>query len=995
MHPRRLVGVRIVLSLGLIIIGASLTAPAADLDVRILDVRQSGDYAYFVLEIARPDDMADLAVEEGRWAWNAESWPRMPELTGKPAWDYPCALEYSRPDPWSPVTRLDRLTFIGRCPTAATAPKLTLRYPLANGAWRDAEITLDLATPDGTIEEPTLIQRWAAAQIEEFNLFKDHTGDPGGFYTYAIEQTRRIYEIPPHDADASFNPWMVRETPEEQLYAVTTGALAVQESLQLDRMTNADRDRGEREVKIADIPAVGVRSHPFDRMRGSKEPAFSNLAKLVPEDFYYLRFGDLARFYELLDFVDDWGASLLRIAAASGEDYGVRERIHQQLCLPETFLARMLGPKLIEEMAIVGSDPYLREGSDVTLLFRVKAKDAFLLAVNPHIEAAKKVFPDAISDTVEYQGVSIERLVDPRRRVACHRCWLDDVCVYGNSRHALERLIDVHAGRRPNLAAAPDFKYMRAVALPLEREREDAFLFLSDSFIRRLVGPELRIKEKRRLEAITSLKMLANAALFHGYHYGPGATEYADLELSGCLTSDDLFDPEGGTFSWDAQRGVPGSSTYGELGFLTPLIEIDAELCTARERTAYEAFRDRYQQYWRQYFDPIGVRILVKPSLKIETCILPLIDESTYERMHDLAAGETVDVSVAEFTPSTLLRAVLHLNDGMAKAQAIGFMSMVSGGTNAASDWVGDWVTFWIEDTDAFQTLLRREFEHADVHDRRTEQQAVLDVFNASFVLGVHCKNKLSLTAFLVALRSFIMQTAPDNVVFNNLEPYQDVTIVQIAPDPRGDLARELLGTPTEDDAQTPAPTDQTATAPVSERGPAVYYATIGDGFYLSTQAGALRRLIDQRTQARAAPSREEPIPAHMLLYISPAAAEKARSTVSYFLEQQAHRLNARNLMQLRLLARCGALERLSIDEAGRAYLGHRLVCPDGGTYQYDSAAGEPVSSVHGRLPKLTRLSAPPQGSPLGRVLDSVRQLIASLRFTEEGLSTTVEIRRE
>ena len=95
--------------------------------------------------------------------------------------------------------------------------------------------------------------------------------------------------------------------------------------------------------------------------------------------------------------------------------------------------------------------------------------------------------------------------------------WLGDVCVYSNSLAGIKRVIDVQTGNRPSLAEAPDFRYMRAVVFPLDEKSEDGFLYLSDEFIRRLVGPELRIKEKRRLEAVTSLKLLENAVLFYGY----------------------------------------------------------------------------------------------------------------------------------------------------------------------------------------------------------------------------------------------------------------------------------------------------------------------------------------------------------------------------------------------------------------------------------------------------------------------------------------------
>ena len=40
-------------------------------------------------------------------------------------------------------------------------------------------------------------------------------------------------------------------------------------------------------------------------------------------------------------------------------------------------MTRLLGPAVIEDLAVVGSDPYLREGSDLTIVFRVTSKAAF------------------------------------------------------------------------------------------------------------------------------------------------------------------------------------------------------------------------------------------------------------------------------------------------------------------------------------------------------------------------------------------------------------------------------------------------------------------------------------------------------------------------------------------------------------------------------------------------------------------------------------------
>ena len=49
-------------------------------------------------------------------------------------------------------------------------------------------------------------------------------------------------------------------------------------------------------------------------------------------------------------------------------------------------LAKALGHTVIDQVAIVGSDPYLREGSDVTFVFDVKSQGVFDTELSRHLE---------------------------------------------------------------------------------------------------------------------------------------------------------------------------------------------------------------------------------------------------------------------------------------------------------------------------------------------------------------------------------------------------------------------------------------------------------------------------------------------------------------------------------------------------------------------------------------------------------------------------------
>ncbi|MCH8242711.1 MAG: hypothetical protein IH897_08890 [Planctomycetes bacterium] len=956
--------------------GVEVTSVAKAVDGRTLFVE---------LVLPRPSDIAAYFFG----ATNS-IWPGRPQLIGTPVWTHPFYLDYRRPDSWPVVEPPDHLSFIGRVP-AGDHLDLVFRYPTVDGRWKDVSLPVDLSSASALTGEEPPAKRWANAQATWFQMLSRVAGDVGGFFAYAAGQTRRMYDLGSSSEGARMPPFRGSDVrrPEDQYYAVLSGALAVQESLQLDRMINPTRESGSRTLPIADITAVSVQSHPFDEMRADRKPVHGGLATVVPEDFYFLRFRNIGRFLDMLDYTRQWGGSLLRLAKPVGTDHRTRERTLSQLCLADSLATRLLGSAVVKEIALCGSDPYLVNGSDISVAFHVRSKEAFQAAVAITFQQALRTHADAVHDHIDYEGVGIERLIDSNRHVSCHRFWLGDTCVYSNSLSAAKRIIDVCKKSHPALADAADFRYMRAVVFPLDDEKEDGFLYLSDSFIRNVVGPELRIKRKRRLETATSLKMLTNAVLLHGYLHGPGSVSFQKLFAAGVLNPDEIYDSEGGVISWDETAGIASSSTFGDLRFLKPLIEMEADLATEKEAAAYTRFRERYQSYWRRYFDPIGIRIRFRKTIELETHILPLINLSAYSSLKDIAGGEPITVRQDGFTKNTLLRLDLHLNDG---AQKRNYMSIIGGftGTNATSDWLGDWATFWIEDTDAYATLIRQAYasEGDSVLDR--SRRSDLDVFNSSIVFGVHVRNNVSLAVFLVAMRAMINNTAPNTVVFNNLEPYHGVTIIQIAPDPQGELLPHLKRPPAESQAA-----EKDESSQVAERSPAIYYATIGDGFYIATQASALRALVDKlQDVATKKPSEGETLAAHAFLYVAPSAAELIRPTALYVLEQQAREVSWRNLVQVWVLGRCGVLERDSIETAAERFLGYRLVCPSGGEYRYDAVRGESISTVYGPISQPARFEEPPDSSPLRGLLESVDTIDSRLTFTEHGLAAQLAIHR-
>src|SRR5207248_3616080 len=133
--------------------------------------------------------------------------------------------------------------------------------------------------------------------------------------------------------------------------------------------------------------------------------------------------------------------------------------------------------------------------------------------------------------------------------VSLRRASLGDFVICCNSAAALRRILDTHAGKRKALGDLLDFQYMRTVFRADDKD-EAGFAYLSDAFIRQLVGPASKIKEKRRLEALTSMVMLTEGALYHAWTAGKPPADHAALLAAAGLKPEEVYLPEGRPLVW-------------------------------------------------------------------------------------------------------------------------------------------------------------------------------------------------------------------------------------------------------------------------------------------------------------------------------------------------------------------------------------------------------------------------------------------------------------
>jgi hypothetical protein len=923
-----------------------------------------------------------------------------------------------------PEGAANTLEFVGKA-TGAKQVAFLLLYPKAQPAakekkalslaellaqkqsWAEEAVKLDLAKakkvpvpaggfprdPQRPPGDDDLEGLWAASQATHFALLEAETPE-FGFYGMARECTGRKYKVPSPGA-----PWRpgglgeFRGGPDggaHQLYEVTSGAAAITESLALNRMRGGlAKDKAEdRTVPISKVQGVDVAEHPWEKMMAGKKPAPEPLARLVPHDNYYVHFRNIAKFLEAGDLIDQWGTTLVRAYEANSKDYRLKQRYEQQLCLKSTGLARTFGPAVIKGVAVTGSDPYIREGSDLTVLFHLANPGLFKGAVEPFIEEARKKFGKKLKeDKAAHEGMAIESYVTPLREVSLHRAFLGDVAVYSNSAAAVRRVIDASKGKLKPLADSLDFQYMRIIFRADDKDA-DGFVFLSDPFIRNLVGPSVRIKERRRLEALTSLQMATHGAMFTAWETGKLPVNHDHLLQATGLKAEELFTPDGGGAFWDDENKIAVSGVYNTAHFATPLVELPLDFVSPQEAQEYENFRRDYLGLWRQYFDPIGMRIaLGKHEVRWETYILPLVRNTQYNELRRVTGQGTLKFDPAVFGDKTLAQFLFHLSPEMLRMPAalLGFGGVLDDLAMDAAlrSWLGDWVTVRLDDSPVYGKLLesaiRRELNPQERADFLDDIEMALQI---PLTLGVEIRNPMVFAGILAAVRKSVESALPGAVEWAPTEPYKGVSIVRVKSRPQPPGPRLIQG-------------------PNPDRIPnfALYYALIDGAFYLSLREEPIKDLVDRSVALKEKGEKGRPqVEASAALYVAPKAAADSKPWVQMYLEWEAHRRAQVNGHLLYALFHSNVVTAADPSEAVEAaamqYLGYVPVSPDLAPFGYDSKYDEVTNLRHGTLRQPKLHPGVDAASPAGLLLQQLASVRADLRFREDGIHTTVTLRK-
>ena len=120
----------------------------------------------------------------------------------------------------------------------------------------------ELNLPQVNSGNEELLKEWATAQARQYmgRVFDNpHTS----YYQYCLLQSQEKYGVSDNLLGEIFPERRDRRDRTPDLYAMTTGALAIQESLQLEEMTGRREIPLDRDVEISELKGPAIKSHPL------------------------------------------------------------------------------------------------------------------------------------------------------------------------------------------------------------------------------------------------------------------------------------------------------------------------------------------------------------------------------------------------------------------------------------------------------------------------------------------------------------------------------------------------------------------------------------------------------------------------------------------------------------------------------------------------------------------------------------------------------------
>lgn len=323
-----------------------------------------------------------------------------------------------------------------------------------------------------------------------------------------------------------------------------------------------------------------------------------SLATRVPPECFYLRFGAFSNYVWFQELAERYGGDIAQSVLLRGFNYDASARMERMLAAKLTTIAKMFGDKLVGDMAIVGSDLYMKEGASLGVLFLATNPELLTASMDSDRKGVLAQNPDASLADVTIAGRQVSLLSTPDNRIRSFLVSDGPYVFISTSQTLVRRFLEVGQGA-PALADSPSFRWARSW-MP-DANNYAVFAYFSPEFFHRLVSPQYQIELRRRLAAIAHLE-IAEVATAVAKSEGLASLDLDSMKAAGLLAP------------WFDQR-VDGAQTLrtdtgfidslrGARGSFLPIADVELTTVNQVEAEGYANIARFYQDQWR-HMDPL------------------------------------------------------------------------------------------------------------------------------------------------------------------------------------------------------------------------------------------------------------------------------------------------------------------------------------------------------------------------------------------------------
>lgn len=358
-----------------------------------------------------------------------------------------------------------------------------------------------------------------------------------------------------------------------------------------------------RETMIGNSRSVGRPTHRLPPDVFPPLPAFAineggpkieAIASRVPEECFYVRFGQWQNQVWLKRLTREYGGDIGRMAILRGIEPNSIVRFEEQLCLEQDPLAETFGQTVISDFAVIGRDLNMNEGAALGVLF--EERNALLASQikTARSKILKREKPHGVSEqTVEISGKKVSLMSSADNRIRSFYVKDGKYHLITNCKDLVRRFFECGESKRC-LKNSAEFIQTRA-AYPLDRD-DTVFAFMPTNFFRAMLSSKYQIENARRQQALVDMELL-QLAMAAARSEGFGDLLPNELMAAGFLPPDfsDRVDLSGPI----ATRDRIIDSLRGARGCFTPIPDIKVEGITAAELEQLEKQNELVKQEWK------------------------------------------------------------------------------------------------------------------------------------------------------------------------------------------------------------------------------------------------------------------------------------------------------------------------------------------------------------------------------------------------------------